>query len=470
MNCSDIENIGETSINWEQALLQYEKVIDSGTKTTQIKAMMKLARLSKHAPESLLVRIIPHLTGNLDDYQSIHSGCSLQKASAYCLKCIGCRGDGGLAREIGRRGAANSLLWWLSHSVGEFQEILIKCLLVVVTFCNSSRAVVASNGGVEVIISLLNSSTSDIRLYLLEILSALALLRDVRRALTRLGSLKFLVEAASCGSMVSRERACQAIGLLGVPRRARRTLVELGVIPVLVECLRDGDHLMKLVAGNALGVISAHIDYIRLVAQSGVICLYAELLQGPDPSGMEIAEDVFCILAVAEENAVEITRHLVRILREGDDEAKASAADVLWDLASYKHTTSVVRESGVIPILVGLLQAGNEEIKQNVSGACAQLSYDEADRMALAEAGAIPILIEMMLHEELEEVRDNAAEALVNFAEDPLYHDRVSDAISVPSFRDMQNRLLHIRASNEHMARSLRRMTDWQLTWNPDLM
>ncbi|XP_028779011.1 uncharacterized protein LOC114735476 [Neltuma alba] len=470
MSHSDIESIDETIINWEQALSQYETVMCSGTETMQIKAMTKLARLSKHAPEGLLVRIIPHLIENLDDYHSVNSDCSLQKASAYCLKCIACRGDGGLAKEIGRLDGANPLLWWLSHSNGEFQVVLIKCLLVLVTFCNSSRAVVAGNEGVEIIISLLNSYTDDVRLYLLEILSALALLRDVRRALTRLGSLKFLVEAASCGSMVSRERACQAIGLLGVPRRARRTLVELGVIPVLVDCLRDGDHIMKLVAGNALGVISAHIDYSRLVGQSGVISLYAELLQGPDPSGKEIAEDVFCILAVAEENAVEITRHLVRILREGDDESKASAADVLWDLASYKHATSMVRESGVIPILVERLESENEEIKQNVSGACAQLSYDEADRMALAEAGAIPILIEMMLHDELEEVRDNAAEALVNFAEDPLYCDRVSDAISVPSFRDMQNRLLHIRASNEHMARSLRRMTDWQLTWNPDLV
>ncbi|XP_061349012.1 protein spotted leaf 11-like [Gastrolobium bilobum] len=294
-------------------------------------------------------------------------------------------------------------------------------------------------------------------------------LRDVRKALTRLGALHFLVEAAGCGSMVSRERACQSIGLLGVTRQARRTLVDLGVIPVLVELFRDGDQATKIVAGNSLGVISAHVDYIRPVAQAGAIPLYAELLQGPDHAGKEIAEDVFCILAVAEANAVEIAGHLVRVLRQGDDDAKAAAADVIWDLSGYKHSTSVVRDSGAIPILVELLGSGSEEVKENVSGAFAQLSYDGGDRIALANAGAIPILIDL-LHDEIEELRDNAAEALVNFYEDPLYHDRVSDAINVPSFRNMQNRLIHIRASNEHMARSLRRMSVEQLTWNPDLV
>lgn len=322
----------------------------------------------------------------------------------------------------------------------------------------------------ELIIGLLSSCTEDTRRYLLEILSVLALRRDVRKALTRLRALHYVVEAAGFGSMVSRERACQAIGLLGVTRQARRMLVELGAIPVLVAMFRDGDHATKLVAGNSLGVISAHVDYIRPVAQAGAIPLYAELLEGPDPSGKEIAEDVFCILAVAEANAVEIAGHLVRILREGDDEAKASAADVMWDLSGYKHTTSVVRDSGAIPILVELLGSGSEDVKVNVSGAFAQLSYDGTDRMALAEAGAVPILIDLMNDvDEVEELRDNAAEALVNYYVDPLYHDSVSDAINVPSFRNMQNRLTHIRASNEHMARSLRRMSVEQLTWNPDL-
>jgi len=58
--------------------------------------------------------------------------------------------------------------------------------------------------------------------------------------------------------------------------------------------------------------------------------------------------------------------------------------------------------------------------------------------MALDEAGAIPILIDLMNDvDEVEEPRDNVVEALVIYYVDPLYHDRVSDTINVPSFRNM---------------------------------
>ncbi|KAK0601397.1 hypothetical protein LWI29_023875 [Acer saccharum] len=158
--------------------------------------------------------------------------------------------------------------------------------------------------------------------YLLEILSALTLMREVRTVLSSLRGLRFLVEAAHFG--------------------------------ILVDLFRVGDSTTKVVAGNSPGVISVHVDYIRLVAEAGAILLYAELLQVPDFIGKEIAEDVFCVLAVAKENAVSIAEHLVRILREGDDESKPVSADVFCDLSDYKHSIHVVRSSGAIPIPVNL--------------------------------------------------------------------------------------------------------------------
>ncbi|CAI8596698.1 unnamed protein product [Vicia faba] len=465
--------VGESSKtenpNWEVELSKYENVIASGTKSMKVKAMIKLLNYSKQAPEHVLSNTIPFLIQILDhgNTESHSLPNLLQEAAACCLKCIACRGDGSMAVEMGRLGVAHSLMRLLPRAEGKMQKVLIKCLLVVVIFCKTSRTVVAANGGLEIVICLLNTCSSDVRLYLLEILSALALRREVRKELVRLGGLRFIVEAAGVGSMVSRERACQSIGLIGVTRQARHTLVDLGVIPVLVELFRVGDNGLKVVAGNTLGVVSAHVDYIRPVAQAGAIPLYAELLQGGDASGKEIAEDVFCILGVAEANAVEIVGHLVRILREGDDEAKAATADVIWDLSGYKHAISVIRDSGAILILVELLVHGSEEIKLNVSGAFAQLSYDEAGRTALADAGAIPILIDLLLNE-TEELRDNVVEALSNFHEEPLYRDRVSHVVNVPSFRNLQNRLISIRASNEHMTRSLRRTSVEQLIWNPD--
>ncbi|XP_039022294.1 uncharacterized protein LOC120154703 [Hibiscus syriacus] len=197
-----------------------------------------------------------------------------------------------------------------------FPRLCLKCIWCLVNLYDENRVVVATNGGSEIVVSMLNSSVDGVvRRYLLEILSVLSLLRVARRGLISLGGVRFLVEAASCGHVLSRERACQAIRLFGVTRRAHRMLVDLGVIDVLVEMLRVGDGAAKLVAGNSLGVVSANINIIDLIAKAGAIPLYAELIQGPDPLGHEIAEDAFCVLAVAEANAVSIAENLVRILR-----------------------------------------------------------------------------------------------------------------------------------------------------------
>ncbi|KAL6310990.1 hypothetical protein AAG906_024654 [Vitis piasezkii] len=416
-------------------------------------AIIKLARLSNSAPAHVLTRTVPILTRLLGS----SSSPSVQGASAYCLKCIAHQGDGDrMAILIGQYGAIPIALRLLQHSEGSFQRVLVKCLWSLVTFGKHNRVILVRNGGLEIIIRMLGSYTGRMRQYLLEILSALALLREVRRVIISLEGLRFLVQAVKFGGMASRERAAHAVGCLGVAKKARRVLVDLGAMHMLIELFREGDASTKLVAGNALGVISSHIHCIRPFAQAGAIPLYVELLRGHDPIGKEIAEDVFCVLAVAEVNAVAITEHLVEILRENDDVAKAAAADILWDLSSYHHSVSFIRNSGAIPILVQLLRIE-------------AVNYSAGDRAALAEAGAIPVLIDL-LGDESEELRENAAEALISFSEDPSQRSIMSEAFRVTSFQEMQNRLVQIRSSDEYMARSLRQMSMEQLLWDPDMV
>ncbi|KAK4851847.1 hypothetical protein QYF36_018902 [Acer negundo] len=207
--------------------------------------------------------------------------------------------------------------------VDAMKKLAYLCNCVPEEILNSLATAIGQSGAIH----------SLLRRYLLEIFSALTLMREVRRVLSSLGGLRFLFEAARFGSMVSRERACQAIGLLRVRRLARSRHVELGVIPVLVELFRVGD------------------STIKVVAEAGAILLYAELLQRPDFIGKEIAEDVFCILAVAEENAVSIAEH--------------------------------TRDENV-------------EVRERVTGVIAKLSYDEADRVALADTGAVPLMIDLL--------------------------------------------------------------------------
>ncbi|KAI5674719.1 hypothetical protein M9H77_15083 [Catharanthus roseus] len=457
----------ELSINWEKAFHLYESAIACHDKSLQIQATLKLAHMSSHAPENILALVVPILV-ELLRRPSDNQSPSIQEASAYCLKCISCQGEGRLSMIIGQSGAIPSLLSLLQDSEGSLQKVLLKCLRNIVTFAGANRMIVLRNGGLEIVLRLLTSTSGVLRRVLLEILTALALLKEARRAIFNSRSVRFLVESVRCGSLISRTRAAQAIGLLGLVKKARRALVSLGAVEVLVELIRIGDASAKVVAANALGLISSHIDYIRPVAEAGAIPLYAELLEGCEPLGKEIAEDVFCILAIFEENAATIFDHLVRILRGSDSAAKVAAADVLWDLSSYKHLIDIVQNSGVIPILVELLTDDSSEIKEKVSGAVAQMSYNAAERLALADSGAIPHLIDL-LRDESEEVRDNAAEALVNFSEDPLLSDRISHVLDDPSFQNMQDRVIQIRASDAHLEVSLRDMSSEHLTWEPSL-
>ncbi|XP_068668941.1 protein ARABIDILLO 1 [Aristolochia californica] len=461
-----VRSLLETGSDWAQASQLYEKLISCEGEDLQIKATIHLARLSKYAPETTLAQAVPILVELLGTPISGRNP-SIQEAVAYCLNCLALHGAGSLCALIAQCGSIPLILRLLPQSQAGFRKILLKCLRTIVTCDGISRRILSRNGGLEVILNLI-SSTNGSRRYLLEILTALAMLREVRLVIISVGGASLLIEAAGSGKMVSRTRAAHVIGLLGITRRVRQMLVGLGVVHVLVSLLREGDMPAKLTAGNALGIISSHIDCIRPVACSGAIPLFAQLLEGQEPLGREIAEDMFCILAVAEENAVAIVEHVVRILRDGNDEAKAAAADVLWDLSGFKHSFSVVGNSGAIPLLLELLSGGNEDVREKASGAIAQLSYDERDRKALVEAGAVPVLIEL-LSDESEELKDNAAEALINFSEDPTLRERISQVVDTQSFWELQQRFVRFRMSDEHTVRSLRQMSIDQFVAEPEL-
>ncbi|XP_073145929.1 uncharacterized protein [Henckelia pumila] len=432
------------SRNWNSAFQLYSNVIACGNDALKVEATIKLAKMSRHAPENVLALTVPLVVGLLESPLNP----SILVASAYCLKCLASQGDGRLANLIGQSGAIPILLNLLPNTEGRLQISLLKCLRNLVTFWDSNSRTVASNHGLEIVLGMLNSSSEDVKDILYEIFSVLALTREVRRYLLNSRNVHRLVEAASRGRLISRTRAAQAIGLLGLIKSARPTLVDAGAIPVLVQLLKDGDLSVKLVSGNALGVIASHINHIKLVAQAGVIPLYVELLQGSDPIGQEIAVDVLCILAVHEENAITIAGHLVELLRGEKDGAKAGAAEVIRDMSNYKFSMSVVENAGAIPILVELLKYENSNVKERVSGAIAQLSCNKADRVALANSGVISVLLDVLSEDESNELIDNAVEALVNFSADPSLGERISCISESPLFQNMRYRVLEMGDSD----------------------
>ncbi|XP_020574662.1 U-box domain-containing protein 4 [Phalaenopsis equestris] len=427
--------VGEDATGWDEKVRLFSAVIVCNCERRQSRAIYEFARLSKLAPDSALIDIVPILVNLLSSFYP-----SIQEAAAFSLRRLARRAGAPFSPIIGQYDAISIILGLLPGSNDRIRRSLLRLLSVLVAFDGTNRVTLAKNRGLDVILELISSCSDNTRKPLLEILSAMVMLREVRRVAISSGALRFLIEAISLGRMTSRIQAAHGIGLLGISKRVRHMLVDSGAIPALLQLFREGDQSAKITAANALGIIASHVDCIRPVAEAGAIPMYMELLEGTEPLGREIAEDVFCVLAVVEENAVVIAEQLVRVLRGCDEEAKSAAVDVFWDIAGYKHSIPVVRDSGAIPVLMEILQHGSADTRVKVMGTISQLAYEEANRTAMAEAGGIPLVINL-LTDVSGELRDLAAEALMSFGEDPAFRELIVEAYNIPTFVDAFDRL-----------------------------
>ncbi|KAH8071894.1 hypothetical protein JL720_11397 [Aureococcus anophagefferens] len=99
-------------------------------------------------------------------------------------------------------------------------------------------------------------------------------------------------------------------------------------------------------------------------------------------------------------------RKAVRILQEGDDDAKIAAARNLANLADlgendYYTTVNEVRtaKAGGIPPLVELLRDGSATAQACAAEALGNLAYSSFNfKVLIAEAGGIPPLVELLRH------------------------------------------------------------------------
>jgi hypothetical protein len=458
MECPPPVRREDGEIEWAEAARKYLDMVSSGDEGAAVRATLEVKRMASHAPDRAVRLAVWALVGLLDRSPPPR----LQAAASQAL-CSVVRVDGGkFADEVVDAGFFPVAQRLLLESEEVPQRILLRCLSCILSFHATSRVVFARGGGAEVILGLFEGCSGATKRHLVEILSALALVREVRRLILADGKVEYLVEAISFGNLVSRTRAAQAAGLLGASTNGRSSLVQMGAPLALVGLMRDGDSSAKLVAANALGIVSS-IGHLPLIHQSGTIPLYAELLKENRRFAKDIVEDVFCILVSIRANAEVVLANLAGILRGEDDLAISSAVDVLLALAGYKSIIPFLKSSGVITVLVDLLQNGNHDVVEKVTGVVAQLSYEEYIREGLMEAGAIPILLDL-LHGDLEDLTESAAaEALINFSEDPSCQEYAPMLQRVPEISAFRYHLFHFRISQSHLIQSARRRIEQRL-------
>lgn len=453
---------------WEKSFKIYEKsmtaeVTDQSLLKFQVELTFKVARSCDHIPDDMLLKAIPILADCLcecDEYDFDSPSRALQEAAVHCLTRIACVRDGRLIPHIVSSGVIGSmvrLLYYAQWAVlrlnetDAFLRVLLKFLWVSVSFGDECRDVLYEHGGVRAVTCLLNlmfhesTHRDSTKQFLLEILSALAMVPSARKLIVDGEGLRYLVDAIGIGSMSSRERACQAIGLIGASsKQLRHMIAEMGAIPLLINLFNEGDSETKLVSANALALTLSHLRYIRPAAEAGVIPLYSKLLEESDLSGMAIAVDALCLLCVAEENAVSVARHIVQILKDSNEQAKENSCHVLWDIAAYKHSIPIIQSSGAFPVLFHLL-GDSYFVRQKVCSVIAKLSSNKVDRRGLVDAGVIPLLLDR-LEDETDDPLDSlrldrsyAAKSILNFYEDPDCRDKVDEEVDESYLQELKS-------------------------------
>ncbi|KAH8044264.1 hypothetical protein JL721_12904 [Aureococcus anophagefferens] len=90
-------------------------------------------------------------------------------------------------------------------------------------------------------------------------------------------------------------------------------------------------------------------------------------------------------------------RKAVRILREGDDNAKITATQNLTNLAYNRNNAFLIAEAGGIPLLVELLRDGSATAKRYAAEVLDNVAWtNRANQVQIVAAGAIPPLVELL--------------------------------------------------------------------------
>lgn len=447
-----VEVPSESNAEWEHAATELFNSYEDAMKIVrdhpsvlrlQVKLTFKLVPFYDYVPEEVLSKTISILASCLEckEEEDDPTYVALLVAAVHCLTRIARLGDGRFASKIAESGAIGFMMEIIeSNDSDSFLQVLLKCLWVLVSSGDGScRTVLAVENGVRVVTSLLRTPSASMRRYLLEILSALAMVKSSRKLIVEEGRLGYLVEAIGVGSMTSRGRACHAIGLIGASSvELRQMLAEMGAIPLLIHLFNDGDRETKVVAANALGLALTNVRYIRAAGEAGAIPLYAQLLRGGVSTETDIAVDAFCLLSIAEENAVSIVEHVVGILKDGETFAKESACHVLWDIAAYEHSVHVIQNSGAFHVMLELLRVSHSDsysvdLEERLCSVIAKLSSYKVHRLGLIEAGAIQLLVDVLMKYCGDPFdclcREYAAKAIKNFFEDPDCRDKAAKEI-----------------------------------------
>ncbi|KNA04836.1 hypothetical protein SOVF_195860 [Spinacia oleracea] len=233
-----------------------------------------------------------------------------------------------------------------------------------------NRLKIARAGAIRPLISLLNSSDSQLQEYGVTAILNLSLCDENKDHITSSGAIKPLVRALKTGTSTARENSACALLRLSQVDEKKALIGRSGAIPALVDLLENGGIRAKKDASTALySLCSIKENKIRAV-ESGIMKPLIELMADFGSHMVDKSAYVLSLLvALPEARSVLVEEEgipvLVEIVEVGSHRQKEIAAAILLQLCedSVVYRTMVARE-GAIPPLVALSQSGTSRAKR----------------------------------------------------------------------------------------------------------
>ncbi|KAK4383684.1 hypothetical protein Sango_2753300 [Sesamum angolense] len=304
----------------------------------------------------------------------------------------------------------------------EFKRKALDSLIQLLSEDDKSAAVVAKQGNIGCLISLLDLNGHDsIRELAVLAVSLLVSAGDLpRKCVFEEGALGPLLRIVECGSMPMKEKAAMAVEFITDDPDNSWAISAYGGVPILMELCKSGSLTAQSHAVGALRNVSVVGEIRNVLAEEGAIPVLIQLLVSGSPSVQGKAANCVSILASTSEYLRDLLlqeKGLQRLLHLFHE---CSAPDTLehvlraiYSLSASDTSYRILSGSTVFVVQIAeLIEHGNVMLQHISASLIANLAISDGNKRAVG--GCMSSLVKLMESMKPDGMQEVAAKALLS--------------------------------------------------------
>ncbi|KAI3457356.1 hypothetical protein Pfo_014019 [Paulownia fortunei] len=304
----------------------------------------------------------------------------------------------------------------------EFKRKALESLVELLSEDEKSATVVAKEGNVSCLISLLDLNTHDsVRELAVHAVSLLVSGGDLpRKCVFEEGALGPLLRMIDCSSVQMKEKAAMAVEFITADSDNAWAISAYGGVPILIELCKSGSLAAQSHAVGAIRNVSIVEDIRVALAEEGAVPVLMQLLVSGSASAQGKAANCISILASTSEyfrNLLLQEKGLHRLLHLFHECPTADTLEhvlrAIYSLSASDTSFRVLSGSTRFIIQIAeLIKHGNIRLQHISASLLAKLSISDSDKTVVA--GCMGSLVKVMESVKPDGMQEVAAKALVS--------------------------------------------------------